>query len=590
MEEKWFVTQKPGEYTEIGKKHNISPVLARLIGNRDVSGSSCIDEYLNGTLRNLLDGFDMKDMNLGVDIISKKIKDGEHIRIIGDYDIDGVTASYILWEGLEALGAKVDSDIPDRIKNGYGLSIMLIEKAVEDGVDTIITCDNGIAAFDEIAYAKEQGLTVIVTDHHEVPFEELMDNGELKKVYKTPPADAVIDPKQIDCPYKFKELCGAAVAYKFVECLYKTIEKDFSLLDYLLEFVAIATIGDIMDLVGENRIFVREGLKRIHNTSNRGLLALMEVNDIEPTTVNTYHIGFVLGPCLNASGRLSTAKKALELFRVKTSSQAQYIAYELKELNDERKTLTEENTLLAIQQVEEALSEDTVLVVYLPECHESLAGIIAGRVRERFYKPAIVLTKGENGIKGSGRSIETYDLYEHLNQCAHIFDRFGGHKLAAGLSMAEDKLDELRIFLNDNHGLLEEDLMPKVSIDMQLPLEYLSMDLVGEIEKLEPCGKGNKKPVFVERNLEISSIKILGQKKNVFKCKVRSGDKVFDAIHFGDVPGIIGFIKGKYGENTYEQLKTGRWCGVKMTMAYFPTINEFRGNKSLQLNIQNYKC
>lgn len=589
MEERWLVTQKPGEYTKIGKKHDISPVLARLIGNRDISGDEAIEEYLNGSLNDLLDGFLMEDMKKGVDIIINKIHENKAIRIIGDYDIDGVASSYILWEGLESLGAVVDSDIPDRIKNGYGLSMALIEKAIEDGIDTIITCDNGIAAYEEIAYAKSQGLTIIVTDHHEVPFEEVEKDGYIDKNYKYPPGDAVIDPKRVDCNYPFKELCGAGVAYKFVECMYKTMKKDFSLLEYLLEFVAIATIGDIMDLVGENRILVKEGLKRIHHTKNRGLLALMEVNDIEPENVNTYHIGFVLGPCLNASGRLSTAKKALDLFRANTSSQAQYVAFELKELNDERKSLTEENTKLAIEVVESSLEKDTVLVVYLPECHESIAGIIAGRVREKFHKPTIVMTKGESGIKGSGRSIETYDLYNKMNECANLFDKFGGHKLAAGLSMREENLKEFRRFLNKNHGLTEEALKPKVTIDMQLPLEFLNMQLVEEMSKLEPCGKGNKKPIFAERNLEVTAIKKLGANKNVFKCKLRSGSYIIEGIYFGDVEALTRFLKEKYGYPAYEAMKQGRWCGAELTITYFPTINEFRGNRTLQLNIQNYK-
>ncbi len=498
--EKWFVMRKGAPFQEIAEKFHIQPILARLIRNRDVVGDENIQMYLHGTISDLYDGMLMKDMYKAVDILQEKIQEDKKIRIIGDYDIDGINATYILLEGLRALGGDVDIDIPDRMKDGYGLNRNLIDRAFDAEVDTIITCDNGIAASEEIAYGKSLGMTIIVTDHHEVPYE---GEGE-KKRYILPPADAVIDPKQEECLYPFKGLCGAAVAYKLVETLFNISGKDVEDVDYLMENVAIATVGDVMDLTDENRIFVKQGLEMLKRTQNLGLKALIECTGVDIEHLSSYHIGFVIGPCLNASGRLDTAKRALELLCAKTRKEADILAGDLKALNDNRKDMTAIAVEEAIKQVEESsLKEDKVLVVYLPECHESLAGIVAGRVRERFYKPTIILTKAEDGVKGSGRSIENYHMYEELNKCKILLTKFGGHKLAAGVSLEEENVDALRKMLNENEALTEDDLTEKVSIDMQLPFQYISEQLIDELELLEPFGKGNTKPVFVEKNIEV---------------------------------------------------------------------------------------
>ena len=450
--EKWFITMKKADFHAIAQKYHISPIVARLMRNRDVIGDEDIQLDLNGTIADLQDGMRMKDMDKAVAILQEKIKQGKKIRVIGDYDIDGVNATYILQQGLTGLGAEVDTDIPDRIKDGYGLNKMLIDRALENEIDTIITCDNGIAASEEIAYGKENGLTILVTDHHEVPFDE--ENGEKK--YKIPAADAVVDPHRADCEYPFKGLCGAAVAYKLIEVLYKASGRDAEDVDYLMENVAIATIGDVMDLNGENRIFVKQGLEMLKVTKNEGLKALIQCTGIDVENLNTYHIGFVLGPCINACGRLDTAKRALELLNAPNRREAVMMAEDLKALNESRKEMTEQGVEKAIQMIEGTeLKEDKVLVVYLPDCHESIAGIIAGRIKERYYRPTFVLTKAESGAKGSGRSIESYDMYAQMSRCKSLFTKFGGHKLAAGLSLEEDKIEEFRRTINEQADLTE---------------------------------------------------------------------------------------------------------------------------------------
>lgn len=588
MKEQWLITRKSGQFEEIAKELNVSSIMVRLMCNREI-GAQDMKSYLKPELKNLYDGIQMKDMDKAITILKDKIQNKRSIRIIGDYDIDGITSTFILLEALEGLGAVVDYDIPDRIENGYGLSKALIEKALEAGVDTVLTCDNGIAAREEIAFAKEKGMTVIITDHHEVPYVEHIVGGVSEREFLLPEADAVVDPKREDCNYPFDELCGAAVAYKVVEQLYKSMDQNLDNLDYLLGFVAIATIGDVMDLVGENRIFVQEGLLHLHQTNNHGLKALMEVNEIEPEELSTYHIGFVIGPCMNASGRLDSAKKAIALFREKNYNMAHAMACELKELNDERKKLTAIGVEQAITQVEEELSGHTVLVVYLPDCHESIAGIIAGRVREKFYKPAIIMTNAENGIKGSGRSIDEYHLFEELTKCKDLLNKFGGHMLAAGLSMPLENLGILRERLNETHTLSAEDLQPKVRIDMQMPLAYASFDLVEELKSLEPVGKGNRKALFVERGIEVSQPRIMGKNQNVLKCKLRHEGTIVDGLMFGDVQNFVDAIVEKYGQSRYEAISRGQWVGVEFAMTYVPDINEFRGNKTLQLRIQNYK-
>lgn len=570
--EKWFLTRKGADFQGISQRFHISPILARLIRNRDVIGDEAIDLYLNGTIAELYDGILMRDMDTAVSILQEKIREGKDIRIIGDYDIDGINATYILLEGLGELGAKVSIDIPDRMKDGYGLNKNLIDRAFDDGVDTIVTCDNGIAAKDEIAYAKSVGMTVIVTDHHEVPYEETEEGIR----YLLPAADAVIDPKREDCEYPFKSLCGAAVAYKLVETLFNVEGKDADDIDYLMENVAIATVGDVMDLVGENRIFVKQGLEMLKRTKNLGLKALMDCTGIETERLSSYHIGFVLGPCLNASGRLDTAKRAIELLCAKTKRDADMLAGDLKALNDSRKDMTAQAVEEAMEIVEQTeVGNDRVLVIYLPKCHESLAGIVAGRIREKYYKPVFVLTEAEDGVKGSGRSIEAYHMYEEMNRCKELFTKFGGHKLAAGLSLPADNVEKFRRKMNENCRLTEEDLCEKVSIDMQLPLAYVNEELVNELGCLEPFGKGNPKPVFAEKNVEIQKTRVLGKNRNVLKLFINDtqGTKM-EALYFGDIERCLEAISEKQN---------------KINITYYPDINEYMGRRTPQIIIQHYQ-
>lgn len=569
--QRWFITMKKADFNAIGEKYHISPILARLIRNRDIIGDDAVDFYLNGTIADLYDGMLMQDMDRAVEILAEKIREEKPVRVIGDYDIDGVNATYILQEGLSGLGADVDTDIPDRIKDGYGLNKMLIDRALDDGIDTVITCDNGIAASDEIAYAKENGLTVIVTDHHEVPYIEM--DGE--KEYLLPRADAVVDPHRADCAYPFKGLCGAAVAYKLVEALYNVMQRDPEDVDYLMENVAIATVGDVMDLNGENRIFVKQGLEMLKHTQNQGLKALIECTGIDVERLNAYHIGFVLGPCINASGRLDTAKRALELLNARTRREAVMLAEDLKALNDSRKEMTERGVAEAVNLIETtSLKDDRVLVVYLPDCHESIAGIIAGRIRERYYRPVFVLTKAEEGVKGSGRSIEAYDMFAQMCRCRALFTKFGGHKLAAGLSLEEDNVQRFRETINALCDLTEEDLQEKVSIDMQLPFPYITEELIRELELLEPFGKGNQKPLFAERNLRVVSPRVFGKNRNVLKCRLEDmqGNQM-EAVYFGDVEKCL---------KTMEEKKV-------MSFTYYPSINEYMGRRSIQITIVNYQ-
>ena len=585
--ERWVLLRKGADFEAIGKKYQISPRLACLIRNRDVIGEEAVDRYLNGTISDLYDGMLMKDMDKAIDILKEKILEDKKIRVIGDYDIDGVNATYILLEGLERLGADVDSDIPDRISDGYGLNRHLVERAYEAGVDTLITCDNGIAAADEIAYGKEMGMTVIVTDHHEVPFDE--HDGE--KRYRIPPADAVMDPKQPDCLYPFKGLCGAAVAYKLMEALWESMGKDSADLDDLIENVAIATIGDVMDLEDENRIFVKEGLQMLRRTKNPGLKALIECTGIDKNSLNSYHIGFVLGPCINASGRLDTAKRALELLRAGTQKEADILAGDLKSLNDSRKDMTEEAVKQAEEQVETTtISKDKVLVVYLPDCHESLAGIVAGRIRENYYKPVFVLTDAEEGVKGSGRSIDGYHMYEELNKCKELLTKFGGHRLAAGLSLPKENVGKFREMLNKNCTLTEEEMKEKVTIDMEMPFGCVTEGLVKELELLEPFGKGNTKPVFAARDVTLLGARILGKNRNVLKLQVQdvNGCRI-EAMLFHHADDFLGKLEEQYGKTEVEALLKGRGRQIRISMTYYPDINEYMGKKTPQIVVTHYR-
>lgn len=561
--------RKGADFAGIGKKFQISPRLACLIRNRDVVGEEAIGQYLNGTIGDLCDGMLMKDMDKAVEILREKLEEGKRLRVIGDYDIDGVNATYILLEGLKRLGADADYDIPDRMTDGYGLNIHLIHRAYDDGVDTVLTCDNGIAAAEEIAFGKDMGMTVIVTDHHEVPFEEW--GG--KKQYLLPPADAVVDPKRPDCEYPFPHLCGAAVAYKLMEALWESMGRDSEDLDDLIENVAIATVGDVMDLKGENRIFVKEGLQMLERTRNPGLRSLIECTGLADKTISAYHIGFVLGPCLNASGRLDTAKRALRLLEAKTRKEADQLAWDLKALNDSRKEMTEKAVKEAELMVEaSALKEDRVLVIYLPDCHESLAGIVAGRIRERYYKPAFVLTNASEGLKGSGRSIEAYSMYEELSRCKDLLMRFGGHRQAAGLSMKRENLESFRKMINDHCTLTPKDLTEKVVIDMEMPFSCVTEGLIRELALLEPFGKGNTKPVFAARNVRLMDMRVIGRKKNVLKMRaVDANGNTVEAVYFGDVENLSG------RKDTL------------LSITYYPTLNEYMGQATPQIVITHYQ-
>lgn len=585
--EQWMLLRKGAEFDRIAKKFHISPRLACLIRNRDVIGDEAIEQYLNGGISKLSDGYLMKDMEKSISILKEKIENHKKIRVIGDYDIDGVNATYILLEGLEKLGAEVDSDIPDRMKDGYGLNMDLIERALKDRADTIITCDNGIAAKEEIAYAKSLGMTVIVTDHHEVPFEE----SEGEKYYILPPADAVIDPKQADCSYPFKGLCGAAVAYQLMVKLIGVFGRSPDELSYLIENVAIATVGDVMDLTGENRIFVKEGLLRLRNTKNPGLKALIECTGLDRNHIGSYHIGFVIGPCLNAGGRLDTAKRALALFRAKTEQEAKVLAEDLKALNDSRKDMTAKAVEQAAELVEnQPEGKDKVLLLYLPDCHESLAGIVAGRIRERYWKPVFILTDAAQGVKGSGRSIEAYHMYEGLNRCKELLDKYGGHKLAAGLSLKKENIAPLRRMLNEFCTLTEQDMAEKVSIDMEMPFSCVTEKLVSELELLEPFGKGNTKPVFAAKNVSVLEGRILGKNHNVLKLRVRdSADTSIEAMFFGDIDRFFGYLEERFGAGAGKRVLGGRADGMKISVAYYPGINKYQGRRSPQIVITHYR-
>lgn len=572
MEQKWVVAAKRADFAAIGKRFSIDPVIARLIRNRDIEGEPAIEKYLNGTLEELYAPELLKDMKKGAELVLFHIRKGNRIRVIGDYDIDGIMSSYILKQGLMRLGGCCDVRIPDRIRDGYGLNENLVRQAAEDGADLIVTCDNGIAAFDQIALAKELGMAVVITDHHEVPFEE---DAEGRKSYRIPAADAVINPKQADCSYPFKGICGAVVAWKLICCLYElngipeTEKLDF------LEYAAFATIGDVMELQDENRIIVREGLKRLRCTTNLGMQQLIIQNNMDPEKIGTYQVGFVLGPCMNASGRLNTAQLALDLLCSEETETAARLAGDLKSLNDSRKEMTRQGEKEAIELVEQSsLSQDRVLVVYLPDCHESLAGIIAGRLKEHFGKPSFVLTRTENGVKGSGRSIEAYSMYEELVKCSDLLTRFGGHPMAAGVSLEEKNVPLLRKRLNELSALTAADLVKKVTIDVAMPISYIRQDLVEQIALLEPFGTGNPRPVFAEKNLRISSIRVMGAAKNAARMQIQDAYGCrMQAIYFGDAEAFSEFCR------THETV----------TVLYYPAINRYMGRETLQITITGYR-
>lgn len=570
---KWFVYAKKADFKAIGEAYGIDQVIARVIRNRDICTKEQFDMYLSDSLEGMHMPELLKDADKAVDIIISKIEQKKKIRIIGDYDIDGICSTTILYKALKETGAEVDYAVPHRINDGYGINETLIDAAIADGVDTILTCDNGIAAINQVEYAKSHNLTVIITDHHDITFEE---NGTQKR-YIYPKADAIVNPKRDDCGYPFKMLCGAAVAYKLVEVLYKKrwlseYDKYKSSLDEYRQFAAIATIGDVVDLIDENRILVKNGLRSIANTKNIGLRALIDICKIDINKLTPYSVGFVIGPCLNASGRLDTAKNAIELFLETDENTAKSKAMELYAFNEERKGMTESELSKALKIIDETeIKNDKVLVIYLPECHESIAGIIAGRIKELYYRPTFVITDAKDGAKGSGRSIEGYNMFEEITKCAGLLTKFGGHPMAAGISLDKDKIDEFRKRLNKNQTLTEQQLEPVVWIDVPMPLNYVTYTLVEQLSILEPFGKGNEKPVFADKDLIVKSVNIIGKKSNVLKLMLEAQDgSVFEAIQFmydGNKPQV----------------------GQKIAITYYPDINEFRGKRNLQFIIKEWK-
>ena len=580
--EKWFIKNKKADFDLIARNFGISPVLARLAVNRGVSSGEELEKYLRPLMEHLHNPYLMKDMDKTCEILKRKIAEGKAIRIIGDYDVDGVMAAYILYQALRKCGARADYEIPDRIKDGYGINMQIVEAAASDGIDTIITCDNGIAAREQVTFAKKMGMTVLITDHHDIPIGESL-----------PPADTIVNPKQETCAYPFKGICGAVVAYKLAEVLYeafgfekKQAEEEF------LEFAAIATVCDVMDLVNENRALVKHGIDKLKRTRNIGLQKLIQVNQLENANLSAYHLGFVIGPCINASGRLESAKIALKLFLTEENGKAELLARELKLLNEERKDMTEENLEKAIAMVEETeLLEDKVLLVFLPECHESLAGIIAGRLRERYNRPTIVLTRGKEGLKGSGRSTPEYSMFEEISKCKEYLTKFGGHPMAAGLSLKEENLEAFRKALNENTVLTEEDLIPKVSFDMVLPLEEISLPLIREIDFLEPYGKENVRPLFAVKDLFVTGARTIGKEKNMLRLTVQSSSSriSYTAMLFRGYDLFADRMDEKYGEGTFERILSGTASPVAMDFVFYPSVNEYNGIESVQIIIQNFK-
>lgn len=580
--DKWIVETKRADFNALAQRFGISPVLARVIRNRDVIGEEAMEAYLHPGPERLLDPGLMKDMDKAADLLLKKIEEGAFIRVIGDYDVDGICASYMLLTGLTRLGARIDADIPDRILDGYGVNVRMIEAAKKDGVDTILTCDNGVGAKEALAVAKEAGMTVIVTDHHEVPFDE---NGEI-----LPPADAVVNPKQKNCAYPFKGLCGGAIVFKLIQHLYRKKEISEEELEPFWEFAALATVGDVMELKEENRILVRQGLVRMRRTENKGLAHLMDVTGIHRERLSAYHLGFIIGPCLNAGGRLRTAKLSLNLLLSRTEEEAEALALELKALNEQRKGMTTAGEEEAIAQIENSdLKEDKILIPFLPDCHESLAGIIAGRLKERYNRPTIVLTRSKGGLKGSGRSIEPYSMFEELQICKDLLSSFGGHPMAAGLSLPEENLEPFRRRLNEASRLTEEDFHRTIRIDVPMPIHYIDEKLVEELEILEPCGNGNPKPEFAEAHFALLGARIMGKNQNVLKLRVENREHCrMDALYFGDLEAFFAFLTEEFGAEEVKKLKMGRKNGIDVAFIYYPEINEYEGRRSLQISIQHY--
>lgn len=585
--EKWIEIRKGGNFMEMAKKYGIDPLIARIIRNRDIIDEKEITEYLYGGKEALHNPHLLKDVDKAAGIIAEGIAEKKAMRIIGDYDIDGVNATYILLDGIRRCGGNVDAAIPDRMKDGYGINEHLIEQALSDGKELLITCDNGIAAINEINFAKEKGMTVVVTDHHEIPYR----NTEQGKEFLRSNADAIVNPKQADCPYPCKGICGAVVAWKLVQVLYERMDIPVEEADIFIENAGFATVGDVMDLTGENRILVKLGLKALEHTKNPGMKALIAKNKLSDKPLSAYHIGFVLGPCINASGRLDTAKRSLELLLERDEVKASALAGELVELNESRKYMTQQETQKALEQIEkEGREKDKVLVVYLPECHESLAGIIAGRIREAYQRPVFVLTRGEEGVKGSGRSIEAYSMFDKMTEVAELFTKYGGHPMAAGLSMREEDIDKLREQLNQKAELSEEDMAEVVRLDAVLPMSYFTVDTIRQLSVLEPCGKSNTKPVFADRNIKVTRASIVGVNRNVLKLHLldSKGNPVA-GVYFGEVEKFLTFLSEKFGSEEVDATMHGKENSIQFAAVYEPAVDTYSGRESVQAIIRRFR-
>lgn len=585
--EKWIEIRKGGNFMEMAKKYGIDPLIARIIRNRDIIDEKEITEYLYGGKEALHNPHLLKDVDKAAEIIAEGIAGKKAMRIIGDYDIDGVNATYILLEGIRRCGGNVDAAIPDRMKDGYGINEHLIGQALSDGKELLITCDNGIAAINEINFAKEKGMTVVVTDHHEIPYR----NTEQGKEFLRSNADAIVNPKQNDCLYPCKGICGAVVAWKLVQVLYERMDIPVEEADIFIENAGFATVGDVMDLTGENRILVKLGLKALEHTKNPGMKALIAKNKLSDKPLSAYHIGFVLGPCINASGRLDTAKRSLELLLERDEVKASALAGELVELNESRKYMTQQETQKALEQIEkEGREKDKVLVVYLPECHESLAGIIAGRIREAYQRPVFVLTRGEEGVKGSGRSIEAYSMFDKMTEVAELFTKYGGHPMAAGLSMREEDIDKLREQLNQKAELSEEDMAEVVRLDAVLPMSYFTVDTIRQLSVLEPCGKSNTKPVFADRNIKITRAGIVGVNRNVLKLHLldSKGNPVA-GVYFGEVEKFLTFLSEKFGSEEVDAAMHGKENSIQFAAVYEPSVDTYGGRESVQAIIRRFR-
>lgn len=585
--EQWMVYQKKDDFNRIAEKYGIDPVVARLLTNRGVTGDEKIRLFLQGGLYDLPDVHCMKDIDLLVDILVRKIKAHKKIRVIGDYDVDGVMSSFILHEALTLAGADFDVEIPERIRDGYGLNVRLVEKALNDGVDTILTCDNGISALDEIAFAKGQGLTVLVTDHHQIPFTET----DGIRTERKSAADVIVNPHQRDCEYPYKDLCGAGVVYAVVTALYERLGFSGDEVEKLLEFVAMATVCDVMPLTYVNRILVKEGLKRIHHTKNTGMRALIQAAGLEPKDIEAWHFGFVLGPCINATGRLETAKQALALFAEKEEKSAGEIAADLIALNNERKDMTKQGVEEGKRLVESGgYNDDPVLVLYLPDVHESIAGLIAGRIREQYARPVFVLTKGEGCVKGSGRSTESYSMYEQMCRCSELLTCFGGHPMAAGMSLPEENVDTFQKRINELCPYSIEKISARIHIDMQMPPEYADVALVRQFDTLAPFGTGNPKPLFVDRDFKLIRMRIFGKNKNVLRmtlCTARGN--LAEAVYFGEIGAFEQYLTEKFGENQVLCAKQGRENMITFSMVYQIRIDNWQNNENIQLEMKYYR-